>query len=121
MPVVLHKRDVPDEVTMATYEQTPGKLNVTFNRGDDIGLLLDFDIATAGYTLTAEVYSLVDRSAVASPTVTVVDASVGKVNISLNETETASLASGSYGIKVTWIAPGGVTRRTIEGLFEVAP
>lgn len=106
---------------MAEFSQTPGKLNIAFNRGDEVGLLLDFDINATGYTWSAEVYSLLDRSVVLSPAVTVVDATAGKINVSMTEEQSLSLAAGSYGIRVGWIAPGSVSRRMIEGLLEVLP
>lgn len=104
---------------MATYNQLPGKLNVAFNKADEFGALLDLNIATTGYSWTAELYSLVDGTVLLNPTVTDYDASLGKINLSLSESQSSSLASGSYGLRLTWVAPGSVQRRAVEGICEV--
>jgi hypothetical protein len=106
---------------VAEFNQLPGKLNIAFNRGDEVGLLFDFDINTTGYSWSAEVYSLLDNSVVASPAVTVVDAAAGKINMAMTEGQSLSLAAGSYGISISCTAPGSVSRRMIEGLLEVLP
>lgn len=104
---------------MATYSQTPGRLNVAMNRGDELGILLDLDIATTGYAFAVEVYSLVDGATVATPTVTTVDNATGKVNVSLTEAETQALPVGTYGLAVSWTAPGVVGRRVLDGMLEI--
>ena len=104
---------------MATYEQKPGVLNVSLNRGDEFGILLDIDRDVTGYTFSAAVYSLVDSSTVASPTLTVSNAALGQVNLSLTEAQTALLGVGSYGLRVTWVQPGSVQRTAIDGGCEV--
>lgn len=104
---------------MATYEQKPGKLNVTFNRGDELGFILDLDIGTAGYSWSARVYSLVDDTTVATPTITVVDDATGKINLAMSETVSQSIPVGTYGLRVSWIAPGSVGRTGTDGILEV--
>lgn len=104
---------------MAISPQTPGLLNVSFVRGDDWGQLLDLSIDTTGYTFTAAVYSLLTGANVASCTVNHVSPSTGQVNVSLPHTQTASLEAGTYGIKVSWSAPGDARRRCIDGMCEV--
>ena len=44
---------------MASYDQTPGTLNLAFNRGDDFSALVDFSIGMTGYTVSASMTSLV--------------------------------------------------------------
>jgi len=104
---------------MATHEQLPGKLNVAFNKADEYAALLDLSIATTGYLWTAEICSLVDGAVILSPTVTDYDASLGKINVAITEAQAASLAVGSYALKITGVAPGSVQRRFVEGICEV--
>jgi hypothetical protein len=104
---------------MATYSQTPGTLNVVVNRGDELGMLLDLDIATTGYSFVAEVYTVTDGTVIATPTVAAVDDATGKINVSMTEAQTEALPVGTYGILVAWTAPGAVGRRMLDGVLEV--
>lgn len=104
---------------MATYEQLPGGLNIALNKGDEFGILLDIDRDVTGYTFSAVVYSLVDASTIATPTLTVTNAALGQVNLSLTETQTSALGVGTYGMRVTWVQPGSVQRTAIDGVCEV--
>lgn len=103
---------------MATADQSPGVLNVGFNRGAEWSLLLDFDdpASLVGYTFDSGLYSTVTGAAVQAITTTVVNAGVGQINLSLTATQTASLAAGTYEIRVSW---GPVARRIYQGYCEV--
>lgn len=103
---------------MPSYDQTPGTLNLTFNRGDDFSALMDFSIAMTGYTATATMTSLVTGEAVQAFTVTWVNQATGQVNISLTDTQTANLDRGTYGWSLRW-TENNATRTALSGLVEV--
>ena len=105
---------------MTTAPQEPGRLNVSFTRGAVWSMLVDFDdpASLVGYTFTSGLYSPVTHSLVQPITVTVVDASVGQINLSLTASQTAALAAGTYEFLVEW---GPVARRIYQGFCEVLP
>jgi hypothetical protein len=104
---------------MATADQAPGVLNVGFTRGESWGLLLDFDEPAnlTGYTLYATLHSTVTGASVQAVTVTPVDLTIGKVNLSLTSTQTAALAAGTYEFRVGWSAPS--QRLVYQGFAQV--
>lgn len=103
---------------MATADQAPGILNVGFTRGAEWSLLVDFDdpASLVGYTFDSGLYSTVTGSLAQAITTTVVNASVGQINLSLTASQTANLAAGTYEIRVSW---GPVARRIYQGFCEV--
>ena len=103
---------------MPSYDQTPGTLSVSLNRGDDLSVLIDLSISLVGYTVTASVTSLVTGSEVVPFTVTTVNAATGQVNISLTDTQTAALARGTYGWNMKW-TENNATRTALTGFVEV--
>lgn len=104
---------------MPSYDQTPGSLNLAFNRGDDVSVLIDFNpITMTGYTVTAAINSLVTGSEVQPLTVAFVSASAGQVNVSLTDTQTAAMARGTYGWNMKWTEGSG-TRTALTGFVEV--
>jgi hypothetical protein len=103
---------------MPSYDQTPGTLNLSFVRSDDFSSLIDFSITMTGYTVTASMYSLVSGAEVQAFTVTAANASAGQYNISLTDTQTAALARGTYGWRMTWVE-GAATRTALTGFVEV--
>ena len=111
-----------DEATgMAIASQLPGGLGVRFVRGDDWGETLDFSFNATGYSWSASIYSLFTGANVVAPTVAVISATLGQVALSLTDAQTAALQAGTYGLRVTWTAPGDVVRRAAEGICEVLP
>lgn len=104
---------------MASYDQTPGTLNLSFVRGDDFSTLIDFSVEMTGYTVTAGITSLVTGAEVVPFTVSFVSAANGQVNISLTDTQTAALARGTYGWTLRWVESGN-TRTVLTGFVEVA-
>jgi hypothetical protein len=104
---------------MATASQTPGELNIAFRKGDEYGTLIDFSIDLTGYTFAAEVVSAVTGSTLVEPTVSIVSAASGQVNLALSEAQTAGLAAGSYLWRMIWVGPGTATRTALEGVCEV--
>lgn len=103
-----------------TFSLLPGTMNLAFKRSGDFATLIDFDGTTlAGYAVTATVTSLVTGATVVPFTTTIADASAGQVNIALTDTQTASLAAGTYGWQLDWTAPGSVQRTALQGTVEV--
>jgi hypothetical protein len=103
---------------MPSYDQTPGMLGLSFLRGDDFSTLIDFSIAMTGYQVTASMYSLVSGAEVQAFTVTAANAANGQYNISLTDTQTAALARGTYGWRMTW-TENAATRTALTGFVEV--
>ena len=103
---------------MPSYDQTPGALNLSFNRGDDFSTLVDFSIGMTGYTVTAGITSLVTGDSVQPLTVSIVSATAGQVNVSLTDTQTAALARGTYGWSMAWTVDNA-TRTALTGFVEV--
>ena len=101
---------------MPTYEQTPAVLNLVFNRGNNFSALLDMDIDMTGYTVAAELLSLVTGGVVATLTTAFVSAAAGTLNVSLVST----LPAGTYGWRLTWVG-AGVTRTALVGMVELLP
>jgi len=105
---------------MATYDQRAGKMHLSFNRANDFSSVVDFDGMTlTGYTVSAMVVSLVSGSTVQAMSASVTDAALGKCNVSLTDTQTGSLAAGTYGWQLDWVAPGSVQRTALKGTMEV--
>lgn len=105
---------------MPSVDQVPGVLNARFTRGAAWSVLLDFSdpASLAGYTFDSGLYSTVAGTLALPILVTVVDASVGQINLSLTATQTAALAAGTYELRVSW---GPVARRIYQGYVEVLP
>ena len=104
----------------STYSQLPGTMNLAFKRTNDFATLVDFNGTTlVGYTVSANVTSLVTGAAVIPFTTTLADAAAGQVNIALTDTQTASLPAGTYGWQLDWTAPGSVQRTALSGTVEV--
>jgi hypothetical protein len=103
---------------MASYDQTPGTLNLSFKRGDDVSALVDFSISLASFTVTAGITSLVSGAEVQPLTVSFVSATAGQVNVSLTDTQTAALARGTYGWSMKW-TENNATRTALTGYVEV--
>ena len=106
---------------MAIASQLPGNASVKFVRGDDWGETLDFSIDTTGYAWAASIYSLFTGATVVAPTVSVISAALGQIGLALTDAQTAALQAGTYGLRVTWTAPGDSVRRAAEGICEVLP
>jgi Flp pilus assembly protein TadG len=103
-----------------TFSLLPGTMNLALKRANDFATLIDFDGTTlVGYTVTANVTSLVTGATVVPFTTAVTDASAGQVGIALTDTQTASLAAGTYGWQLDWTAPGSVQRTALSGTLEV--
>jgi hypothetical protein len=114
---------------MATVSALPGSLNIALVRGDEFGTTVDVKLELAGYSFAAEVFSLLTGDTLATPTVVYVGPSLdstgtpvagwSRISLSMTETQTASLTIGSYGFRVSWIAPGNAKRTALAGVCEV--
>jgi hypothetical protein len=95
-------------------------MNLAFKKSGDFSTLIDFDGTTlVGFSVTANITSLVTGATVVPFTTTVTDATAGQVQIALTDTQTASLAAGTYGWQLDWVAPGSVQRTALSGTVEV--
>lgn len=103
---------------MSVYSQSPGGLNLSFARNDTFSALIDVSIDLTGYTTSAVITSAVTGSTVVPFTVTSVSASEGKVNLSLTNTQTASMPKGTYSWQMSWVE-GSSHRTALVGLVEV--
>jgi hypothetical protein len=103
---------------MASYDQTPGTLNLSFKRADDFSAMVDFSISLASYTVTAGITSLVSGAEVQPLTVSFVSATAGQLTVSLTDTQTAVLARGTYGWSLKW-TESTTTRTALAGFVEV--
>jgi hypothetical protein len=111
------------------YSVLPSNLNLAFVRGDEFGMLLDFDVdLSGGYTFTAPVYEVSKVSngsitAGATPmsfTTTAVNLASGQINLSLQETQTATLdPAKSYRWYLRWVSPTLVTRTVLSGSVTI--
>jgi hypothetical protein len=102
-----------------TFSLLPGTMNLAFKKNGDFSTLIDFDVSLASYSVSATVTSLVTGATVIPFTTSIADASAGQVNIALTDTQTASLAAGTYGWQLDWTAPGSVQRTALSGTLEV--
>jgi hypothetical protein len=94
-------------------------MNLAFKKSGDFSTLIDFKVSLASYSVSATVTSLVTGATVIPFTTTLADAAAGQVSVSLTDTQTASLAPGTYGWQLDWTAPGSVQRTALSGTLEV--
>ena len=104
---------------MALYEQLPGSLSLSIVKSDQFSTVVDFSIDMSGYSVSSEIYSLVDGATITAMTTAFVSAALGTVSIGMTEAETGDLSVGTYGWRLQWLAPGSVTRTALTGLLEV--
>lgn len=103
---------------MPSFDQTPGSLNLSFKRSDDFSALVDFSIPLTGYTVTAGITSIATGLQVQPLTVAFQSATAGQVYVSLTDSQTASMARGTYGWQLSW-TEGTETRTALTGFVEV--
>lgn len=118
---------------MAEWVQLPDTLDIVFVQGDELKILLDFDQSLTGYTfetkiievLNVENGNVTEFAEAPSPnlTQTVVNLSLGTINLSLNEQQTQALQlGGNYRWFMRWLSPssaGSVTRTVLSGTVTV--
>lgn len=111
------------------YSILPSNLNLAFVRGDEFGMLLDFDVdLSGGYTFTAPIYevsrvlngSVTGGSVALNFTITSVNLASGQINLSLQENQTSTLdPSKTYRWYLRWVSPTLVTRTVLSGAITV--
>lgn len=103
---------------MPSFEQLPGSLGLKFRRGDNFSTEIDFSPTSfVGQGVTATLVAVTNGATVANATVTMVDASAGRVNVAMTKTQTETLAAGTY----RWVlyAGDGTAQRTyLAGFVE---
>ncbi|NBU34571.1 hypothetical protein EB118_18295 [bacterium] len=105
---------------MPSYDQVPGKLNLSFRAGDYVSTEIDFNpISLTGSTMSATISSLVGGGSVAAITTTLTNAAAGKVNISLTALQTLSLPRGTYRWDLTGLQAGNARQSYLTGFVEV--
>jgi hypothetical protein len=106
-----------NEDSMTTFQQLPGELDIEVGLGDDLSLLLDFDIALTGYTFTGAIQN---RSGGEDTDFTIVETNLasGQITISLTDTEISTLGVGVHQYYLTWEVDS-LSRRVLAGTFTV--
>ena len=115
---------------MATYSVLPDTLDLRFISGDELSVMLDFSEDLTGYTFSTSIYKVtqVSNGAVVATatfsmnfTITTVDLATGTLNLSLNETDTATFDPAvTYRWFLRWVAPGVVTGTVVSGTIRVS-
>lgn len=113
---------------MATYSVLPDTLDIVFIQGDELSIELDFDQDLTGYTFEHKIVQVTSVSGgsvtawtdVYEFTRTDIDLSQGRMNLSLQETQTQALALGiAYRWWFRWKAPGDIRRTVLSGSLSV--
>lgn len=114
---------------MATVSQLPGSLNVALVRGDEFSTTVDVKLELSGYQFDAEVFSLLTGDQLQVPTVVYVGPALNslgnpvagwsRLSVAMSETQTAAMATGTYGFRIAWTAPGDAKRTALAGVCEV--
>jgi len=118
---------------VAEWVQLPDTLDIVFVQGDELKILLDFDQSLTGYTFETKIIEVLavvngnvtDFQAAPTPNLrqTVVNLSLGTINLSLNENETQVLElGGNYRWFMRWLSPpseGAMTRTVLSGTITV--
>jgi hypothetical protein len=104
---------------MASYDQIPGRFNLSFRRGDTVSTELDFSVDVTGYSFDAAIVSAVTGGEIEEFTTQTTNASQGKVVLSLTSQETAALQHGTYVWSMSWTEATGLVRTVLSGFVEV--
>lgn len=118
---------------MASLSFLPATLDLSVTQGDELGMSLDFSIDLTSYSWTAIVYETtrtvssqfpggIDTAGDTAATFTITEQDVanGQIDLTLQETVTASLSeTQTYRWYLRGVAPGTVTRTYISGTFSV--
>jgi hypothetical protein len=109
---------------VADYALLPQNLNLQFIRGDEFWFTVDADIDLTGYQFSSSIYKVTNitngivtgTQEVAQFTITPVDLTAGKINLSLQESQTLALSTtDSLRWFFRWVGPGVVTRTVLSG------
>lgn len=102
-----------------TFRQVPETMNLLIKSGDEVDVDVEFGASLSGYTVSSQLYSLVDFREIYGIPTSIADPVVGRVRLLLDEENTSEIPSGAYGWSLKWVAPGGVTRTVLSGIAEV--
>jgi len=113
-----------------TFESVPGVLDITFVKGDEVAIALNFERDLTGYTFETEIYTVLIASGRdvlsreeiddVSITVTVTDVVNGLVTLSMTEAQTTLLApKRRYGWLLRWTDDNDATRTVLAGRVSV--
>jgi len=104
---------------MASFDQLPGRLGISFRRGDAVNVEVDFNPTSfSGQTVTASIHSAISGATVQPMNATMIDASQGRLILSLTSQQSSSLPAGTY----SWLlsaTDGTSTRTYLTGFVEV--
>ena len=105
---------------MANVTQIPGRLNIKIAQGDDLSILLDFDISLTGFNFTSKVVETDGTTT----TISVADTNLGagQITISISDTLTAAISATEDESFHSWYldrTDAGSQRRYLAGDFEV--
>jgi len=100
---------------MTTFEQLPGELDIEVGAGDDLAILLDFDISLTGYTFESTVVKPSGNTAI---TVTNTNLASGQITLSLTDVQITAIGVGTWYWYLTWTL-SGASRRALAGVFTV--
>ncbi len=105
---------------MAEATQVPGELDIKIAQGDDLSILLDFDIDLTGYTFEAKV----DETDAGNTVITVVDTdlSAGQITLTMTDTLSGVIEITKERTPHNWYLDrtnAGSQRRYLAGKFEV--
>ena len=95
-------------------------MSIAFRRGDNWSTAVDFSVSLSNHTLSAWIESPITGEQLVAIAVTITDAALGQINLSLSQAATGSLEPGSYLWRLVWVGPGNVRRTALEGIAEVA-
>ena len=107
---------------MATASDRPPRLNFEWRRGDEFSRTVVYPNDLTGATVVTQIYSLRTGADVTTMTTTVTPgASSSTVSVSIQESPSAALAVGTYGVRQIVTAAGSVQQTRTDGVAEVLP
>jgi hypothetical protein len=102
---------------MTDFQQVPGELNIEVGLGDDLSMLIDFDIVLTGYSFVSKVEHA-NGAATTNITVTATNLASGQITISLTDAQITTIGIGTHRWYLAWTV-GSSTRRVLAGMFMV--
>jgi hypothetical protein len=108
-------------MTAPSVANDPGTLNITLKKSSDFSAAIDFDVSASGVTVTSNIISFVTGDLVGSFATTVVDASTGRISISMLPAASAALSAGTYKWQQVWDYAGPSQKTMLTGFVEVTP
>lgn len=102
------------------FNLVPGKLNINAVAGDDFSVLLDFNVDLTGYTFDSKI--LLDNQVAnryQAMTITNTNLSLGRITLSLTDTQTAAIGPiANRKWFISW-SQGGDIRTVLSGTFTL--